>query len=377
MTDIPHRLALFLSFSGTGGVERMMLNLIPELLQAGVAVDLLTVNRNPLPPDLTRLQHPGLRLMPLGVRHTVQALPGLIRYLGREKPAVLLAAKDRAIRTAIVARSWSGHRVRLAGKLETNLSAALAHRSPLARMVRTYPMHWLYPQLDVLIVNARGVAEDALQLTGLPLERIHVIHNPVITDAVYRQSHAVVAHPWFNDPAIPVILGAGRLTRQKDFATLIQSFARLLERRQARLVILGEGRERPLLEQLIREAGIGAHVWLAGHVDNPYAYMARASLFALSSRWEGLPNVLAEAMALGIPVVSTDCPSGPDEILAGGRLGQLVAVGDSEALATALFDALANPQPTDRLRQAVADYHARASAERHIAVLGLNTSGTD
>jgi len=365
------RLALFLSFSGSGGVERMMLNLLPELLNASINIDLLTVERTPNP-DLARLNHPRLRLMPLGVRHTALALPGLIRYLRQEKPAVLLAAKDRAIRTALLARGLSGSPVRLVGKLETHLSAALAHKPPVLRAIRLHPLRWLYPRLDALIANSQGVADDIGHLSGLAAERIHVIRNPVITPTVYTQSLAPVEHPWFNDDTVPVLLGAGRLTRQKDFSTLIEAFARLLARRPARLVILGEGRERPQLERLIETLGIADQVWLAGHVDNPFAYMAKARLFALSSRWEGLPNVLAEAMALGIPVVSTDCPSGPDEILAGGGLGPLVPVEDAPALAEALYQALEHPVAANRLQQAVEAYHAEASAKRHIEVLGLD-----
>lgn len=367
----PPRLALFLSFSGSGGVERMMLNLLPELLKAPIHLDLLTIERVPNP-HLARLDHPGLRVIPLGVRHTVLALPGLIRYLRQEKPDVLLAAKDRAIRTAILAKRLAGSPVCLAGKLETHLSAALAHKPSLLRALRLYPLRWLYPKLDVLIVNSQGVADDIHHLSGLPLERIQVIRNPVITPAVYALSQTPVAHPWFANDCVPVILGAGRLTLQKDFATLIEAFARLLPRCPARLVILGEGRERLALHQLSETLGIADHVWLAGHVDNPFAYMAKARLFALSSRWEGLPNVLAEAMALGIPVVSTDCPSGPDEILDGGRLGPLVPVGEAAALADALYQALTHPVAAHHLQRAVEPYHAGVSAKRHLEVLGLD-----
>lgn len=368
------RLALFLSFSGNGGVERMLLNLLPELLNAGIPVDLLTIERTPNP-QLAELDHPQLRVIPLGVRHTLLAVPALTRYLKREHPTVMLAFKDRAIRTAILAKAISGSSVSLMGKLETHLSAALAHKPPLLRHIRTYPLRWFYPRLDGLIVNAQGVADDIHALSKLPTERIHVIRNPVITPRVYALSQEPVAHPWCADPTIPLILGAGRLTRQKDFTTLIAAFAGVLARRPARLLILGEGRERPALEQQIQTLGLGDHVCLIGHVDNPYAYMARSTLFALSSRWEGLPNVLAEAMALGIPVVSTQCKSGPDEILAGGSLGRLVEVGDAEALAQAMFDTLEHPLAAGVLQQAVQEYHATASSQRHLDVLGL-TPGT-
>jgi glycosyltransferase involved in cell wall biosynthesis len=142
-----------------------------------------------------------------------------------------------------------------------------------------------------------------------------------------------------------VILGVGRLTRQKDFFTLVRAFAELRRRRRARLIILGEGEDRAGLEALVAELGLGDDVALPGFRDNAPGYMARSSLFVLSSAWEGLPTVLIEALAVGTRVVSTDCPSGPREILQDGRLGALVPVGDAPALAKAMEDALDRADP--------------------------------
>jgi len=170
---------------------------------------------------------------------------------------------------------------------------------------------------------------------------------------------------------LPSLSGAGRLTRQKDFATLIHAFALLNARRPARLIILGEGRMRGELEALASELSIADRVALPGYVQNPHAWMAKAALFVLSSRWEGSPNVLTEALALGTPVVSADCPSGPREVLAGGRYGPLVPMGEPLALAEALATTLARPLPADTLREAVAEYHASLSAARYLEALGL------
>lgn len=147
-------------------------------------------------------------------------------------------------------------------------------------------------------------------------------------------------HPWLGEGKPPVILGVGRLTPQKDFSTLIHAFAQVRTVRDCRLVILGEGELRAELEQLVASLGVQDSVQLPGFADNPFAWMSRVRLFVLSSRWEGLPNVLIQAMACGAAVVSTDCPSGPDEILEGGKWGKLVPVGDVEALAEALSENL-------------------------------------
>jgi glycosyltransferase involved in cell wall biosynthesis len=367
------RLAVLLSFSGAGGVERMVLNLLPSFLQAGVEVDLLAILRRP-EPELIRLNGSGMRVLDLGVTHTALSVPALVRYLRTERPVALLAAKDRAIRAAVLAKSLSRADTRLVGRLGTNLSAALENKPPLLRWLRTGPMRWLYPNVDRIVAVSEGVAEDTRRLAGLPAEQVTVVRNPVITPEMYEKSAAPVEHPWFAADC-PIILGAGRLTRQKDFETLIRAFGRVRARRECRLVILGEGRLRGDLEKLAGDLGVGESVALPGHVRNPYAYMAKASLFALSSRWEGSCNVLTEAMALGTPVVSTDCPSGSAEILGGGRYGPLVPVGDAEKLADAMLYVLERPTESALLQEAVAEYTAERSARHYLDVLGFGPAG--
>ncbi len=364
------RLAVLIAFSGAGGVERMVLNLLPAMLNSGIGVDLLAIIRKPAP-DLVRVEGTGFRLFDLGVTHTALAVPALVRYLKTERPAALLAAKDRAIRAAVMAKLLSGVDTRLVGRLGTNLSAAQENKPALQRWLRTRPMRWLYPKVDRIIAVSEGVAEDTRLLTRLPASRIAVVRNPVITPEMAGKSAEPVEHPWFADRSSPIILGAGRLTEQKDFDTLIRAFNRVRARRPCRLVILGEGKLRGDLEKLVRELGLEASVALPGHVKNPFAYLAKATMFALSSRWEGSCNVLTEAMALGTPAVSTDCPSGSAEILGGGRYGPLVPVGDVEKLAEAMLHTLDHPTDSALLREAVAEYTAERSARRYLEILGL------
>jgi glycosyltransferase involved in cell wall biosynthesis len=194
----------------------------------------------------------------------------------------------------------------------------------------------------------------------------------MLTPELFAKATEPVDHPWFQvDAGVPVILGAGVFCEQKDFATLIRAFARLRALRPTRLVILGNGPERPALQKLAQSLGIDKDVDMPGFVDNPYSYMARANLFTLSSAWEGFGNVLAEAMGLGTPLVATDCPNGPSEILDGGRLGRLVPVGDDKALAKAMEETLLSPPRPEILRDAARRFAVDDIAAQYREALGI------
>jgi glycosyltransferase involved in cell wall biosynthesis len=213
------------------------------------------------------------------------------------------------------------------------------------------------------------VAEDLRNFSGLPREAINVIHNPIVTPELSRLAGEAVAHPWFAKKDTPVILGAGRLSQQKDFVNLIRAFSILRQTRHARLVIIGQGPERPELERLVDQLQLREQVDMPGFAANPYALMRRADLFVLSSAWEGLPTVLVEAMACGAPVVATDCPSGPQEILEGGRHGRLVPVGDSEALGRAMIETLDDPPPASALVRRADDFGLARSVDAYKEIL--------
>lgn len=362
----PPRLAVLASFSGSGGVERMLVNLISGFVAAGREVDLLLIRDQG--PHLAGLPEAVNRIS-LGSNHSLLAIPALARYLRKARPRALLAAKDRAGRAAVLARGLAGVDTRLVLRLGTNLSASLAGRSALRRTWRYWPIRRLYPHLDRIVAVSAGVAADTVTIAGLPREAITVIRNPVITPDLRQRAAGPCPHPWFQGEGPPVLLGAGRLQRQKDFPTLIRAFARVRQVHPCRLVIIGEGQERPALTALIGQLGLANQVDLPGFQAQPLPFLARANLFVLSSAWEGSPNVLTEAMALGTPVVATNCPSGPAELLDGGRIAPLVPVGDVEALAAAILATLDQPPPPDQLQDVVADYEQAYSTQRYLAVL--------
>jgi glycosyltransferase involved in cell wall biosynthesis len=362
------RLALFLATSGHSGVDRVMKNLIVEFASRGHGVDLLRIENHG--PHLETVPE-GVRLVPLGTSHVNGSLWPLVRYLRRERPTALLVDKDKLNRLALWARRIARVPTRVAVRMGTTVSENLARRSWLQRQVQYFSIRHFYPWAEAIIVPSQGAARDLALVGRLPLERIRVIPSPVVTADLARLAAGPVDHPWFSDGADPVILGVGELCVRKDFSTLIRAFAFLRKRKSARLVILGEGRQREQLEELAMELGIGKDVSLPGFVSNPYAFMARAAMFVLSSRCEGSPVVLMEALATGCPAVSTDCPSGPREILQDGTFGSLVPVGDVAALARAMERTLDHRPAVESLKTAAAPYSVSASAEGYLAALGL------
>jgi glycosyltransferase involved in cell wall biosynthesis len=361
-------LAIFAATSGHSGVDRILANLIPAIVDHGVRVDVLGIEGHG--PDLGALPD-GARHLRFPVRHVTTALPHLVRYLRRERPRVLLADKDRVNRTAWLARFLAGRGTRLALRLGTTVSHNLASRGWLDRSLQTASMRFLYRHADRILVPSQGAADDLASYAGLDRARIHVVPNPVVKPDMEDRAATRPDHAWFVEGAPPLILGVGELSTRKDFATLVRAHARLLQRMDCRLMILGEGRQRENLLRLASELGTVDKLALPGFVANPYPYMVHAAAFALTSRWEGLGIVLVEALALGTPAVACDCPSGPREVLADGRYGPLVPVGDEAALADALEGLLRAPPDRTILRSAATPYTVAASAAAYLEALGL------
>lgn len=348
MANTAPKVAFYVHALYNGGIERVLVNLTQQLVQRGVHVDIVvdclgySPFANAFPPEV--------QVIDLKAQKILSRLPKLVQYLRQQQPAVLLSANHYPNEIAILAvrfaRIWfKSVTTKIIVSEHTNLSLEANHVPPTSfRHWVAHTARWLYPLADQVIAVSQGVAEDLAHITRLPQQQIQTIYNPVITPHLFEQANASAPHPWFNTPDIPVILAIGRLEPQKSFATLITAFAQVRQTRSARLLILGEGSQRSQLTELVQALGLEQEVDMPGFVANPYACMAHAALVAVSSVWEGLCNVLIESLALGTPVVSTDCPSGPAEILAQGKYGELVPVGDSQALAEAMLKILACPK---------------------------------
>jgi glycosyltransferase involved in cell wall biosynthesis len=302
----------------------------------------------------------GREFLPSALLRMQSAIPFLQRLLERERPEVVLAFLDHTV--AATAKALTGlnapRPIFIAG-IQNNLEKTLEHLPLWAGGWLRSGILFGYTQADRVIALSSGVGEGLAKQLPTIVKRVLVIPNAGYDQEVENLAQdtpaiAVPQGPWF--------LGCGRLTSQKDFLTLLRAFARIKDETGAELWILGEGEERPSLQREIAALQLQSSVCLPGFVHNPLAFMARANAFVLSSRWEGFGNVLTEAMACGTPVISTDCPHGPGEILQGGRWGDLVPVGDVVALAEAMRRSLRERAQVQTRAAAAREYVVRFEA---------------
>ncbi len=331
-------IAIFLRCLYGGGAERVMLNLARHFLAQELTVDMVVAFTAG---SLAEQLPPGIRLINLNTQSKLSILPKLVKYLQKEHPKTMLAALHYPCEIALLAKRIAGVSTRVVVSEHNHLSQEAKRTSQMSVKLTPLASRLLYPWADGIVAVSQGVAEDLANVTQIPQERINLIYNPVITSELFIKAKTMVNHPWFQAGEPPVILAVGRLHPQKDYPTLLHAFAQVRQARRSRLVILGEGAEVVNLNILITELGLEEDVALLGFVDNPYAYMSKAAVFVLSSAWEGFGNVIVEALAVGTPVVSTNCASGPAEILANGKYGDLTPVGDAVAMAKAILNVLA------------------------------------
>lgn len=366
--QLPHKrptsVALYLPNLDGGGAERMMANLASGFAQRGLKVDMvLAEKRGPYLSNLT----PDVEVIDLKSSGVVASLPKLVAYLRRAKPRALLATLPHASAVALLAVKLAGGKTRTVIR-ESNMLFSGSGKT-LRGKVLIQSVKRTYPWADAHITVSQGVAHDLVRFAAPEAEKIHTIYNPVVTPALFAQAAEPLDHPWFAPNSPPVVLGVGRLVGQKDFETLIQAFAQVRQDKAAKLVILGEGGRLEPLQNLARELGVKNDVAFPGFVQNPFAYMARADTFVLSSKFEGLPGALIQAMACGCKIVSTDCPSGPAEILKGGELAPLIPVGDANAMATAIRAQLDTPQADPRLKARAQEFSDDAIIPEYLDVL--------
>lgn len=356
------RLAIFLPSFGDGGVERMLVNLAGGLASRGLEVDFLTRCRKGA--YLDGLDE-RVRLIETTYGGLFDVQPVLCRYLRESKPDFVLCGKDKAALSFLLARVLTGVGSRLVMRPGTNFSARLAELGVWSGLRKRWLIRATHRAAVAVVGNSADIVADIARVADLVPERVHLIRNPVITLSLARQAAVPIDHPWFVVGQPPVIMGVGRLGQVKGFDVLLEAFARVRRRRPCRLVILGEGRLRGELEAQAAKLGIKDDFDLPGFDANPYRYLARAALFVLSSRREGSPNALTEALALGTPVVAADCPSGPRELLKGGEIAPLVPVDDATALAVAIERTLDQPGDANRRRVAVEEYTVETCAARY------------
>ena len=334
MSDTRTHIAIFVPSMRGGGAERVMLTLANEFAERGHRVDLVLAKaEGPYLPGVSDKVH----LVDLNVPRVLRSLWPLMRYLRRERPDAMLSALNYANVIAILA--WKLARVPTRLVVSEHISVSRAPAQLGGKITRGL-MRWLYPKADKVVCVSKALEADVQRLIGVPAHKTVTIYNPVDIEMIQQKMQEPVDHPWIMSGTAPVLLAVGRLNMQKDYPTLLQAFKHLRDRREARLIILGQGEEELRLKELAADLGIAGDVDFVGFQNNPFAWMARCDVYVMSSAWEGFGNVLVEAMCAGAAVVSTDCNSGPAEILENGRWGHLVPIGDNEGLSDAIDNTL-------------------------------------
>jgi glycosyltransferase involved in cell wall biosynthesis len=366
------RLAFFIPTMNLGGAQQVTVTIANGLAARGYAVDLVLARA--VGPLLDRVDDAvrvvDLATPPISGVGVLAAVPALRRYLRRERPDVLFAAMMNANVVGVLTHALAGVGTRLVLTEHNTFGVRPGLRDRVTAGLATV----LYPRADRVVGVSRGVADSVVAGTNVDDERVSVLYNPIDVEAIRAAAAEPLADAVAETMAGDVVFTVGRLAAAKDHATLLRAFRRVHDRRPwVRLVVAGVGPKRAELECLADDLGLADAVTFVGFVDNAYASMAAASVFVLSSKHEGLPTVLLEALACETPIVSTDCPSGPREILADGRYGRLVPVGDDAALAEAIVESLDAPTPAAALGTRAADFSLDAVLSEYESFIGRIT----
>ena len=350
-----------------GGAERVALNLGHFLLDEGYRVTF--VLREETGEYLAQLdQRAGL--VALGAPRIRNAIKPLAEYFRREKPAATLAFMWPLTVVAVAAKALARSQTRLVVTEHTTWSRSELVRRARSRFVARATMSLAFRRADAIVCVSQGAADDLARFARIRRSNVHAIYNPIVGDSQSSGTAGLSCEPqsWWDGPH-KRILAVGTLIPLKGFTSLLRSFAEIRATLKAKLLILGEGPARQELEDEVRRLQLDGDVFLPGSVQDPTPYYARADLSVMSSETEGFGNVLVEALACGTPVVSTDCPSGPREILGNGEFGKLVPVGNSGALVEAILETLRSPLPADVLRSRARVFSVKSAGMQYRALL--------
>ena len=359
-------IAILLPDLRPGGAERVCLNLAQGFLARGYTVDLLLMHARG---ELLSEVSDRIRIVDLGARRLHGLFLPLRRYFMASRPAAVVVAMWPVTIAAILVAMLLRKAPRLVVSDHNVVSRSSAAKGQIKRWLLRRSIRWLYPRADAVVTVSHAVADDMAACTGLPRRLIATIHNPATRGTLPAPLPADDTVQGWRQPGCKRLITVGTLKPLKDQRTLIAAFAILRQQLPAKLLIIGEGPLRGALEAQVRELGISDDVVLLGFSQDPYPYYMAADLFVLTSMAEGFGNVLVEAMECGLPVVSTDCPGGPREILDDGQFGRLVSVGDADALAIAMYATLCEPPDVQRQRARAADFGVLRAVDAYLSLL--------
>lgn len=375
------RLAFYVPSLTVGGAERVTVTVANGLAQRGYDVDIVVPYnqgsfREEVSTDVTVIDLVTPRVPVVGIGASI---PRLAKYLRRREPSMVFSQMTHATDVFLFTHLISGSDTTAIPTIHNTLGMKDDFKERL--------VEWLAGRLsgraDQFVAVSEGVAASVVDRFGVDRDRVSVLHNPVPVSEIQQQARQPVDHRWIGSSDVRVILSVGRLERQKDFKTMLRAFRRVHDQQpDTRAIIIGRGSRREELERLADRLGVADAVSFPGYVDNPYGYMAGASVLAMSSVYEGLPTVLIEALACGCPVVSTDCPSGPREILENGHYGPLVTMGADAELASAVLATLSDPPRPETLVERARDFSPAAVLDRYESFIvehgpPIDRSGTE
>jgi len=364
------KIVFFHPYFSDGGVERTNIGLAKGLIKSGYDVVFVTIS--PSEHFLEEVLEFGIQWVVLSARSTLRSQIEFSRWIRLEKKSscrlVIISCQYYVNLACLLFRPLWGSGVRHILSERNHLDEFLIHRS-IKRKLIAKMVSLFYKYADVVIANSAELARDLSKVTK---RSVGIVYNPTVNERLFQLGRQEVREPWFDEREGPVIIAVGRLSAQKDFSTLLKAFALLRQTNNARLLILGDGAERSSLMKLAEELDIVGDLTMPGFVSNPYKFIRHSSLFVLSSAYEGLPNVLIEALAIGVPVVSTSCRSGPTEILLGGKIGELVPVAGvnelSEAMRRSLDGLIVRPS-LEAIEESLARFTPENSVSQLVSIL--------
>ncbi len=355
-----------------GGAERLAIYLAKDWVARGFEVEFILLRHEG---ELLPVVPSSIRIINLDVERIKLSIWPLHRHLKRTQPDVVWVGMWPLTSAAVIAWLLSGRPGKIFLTDHNQLSISCVRELNISPNWLKFVMRFTYPFATGVMAVSKGVAKDMSRLSGFPLNKIKVIYNPAATGVSSERAPAELRERLWGKGFDFHVITVGTLKVQKNHALLLKAFARVAKKMNAKLTILGDGDLRPALEQQIDELGLGERVLLAGFFRDPYPWFRSADLFVLSSDWEGLPTVIIEALECGVPVVSTNCPSGPSEILENGLYGRLVPVGDADAMATAILDSLNEKHNRQALIARAKDFSLERISDQYLDYFGLSRHG--
>jgi len=358
------KISLFLPNLHGGGAERMMLNLAKGLLKFPVELELIVAN---LVGDYISEIPEGAKIVNLNSKKTIFSTFKFISHLKKNKPDVLISTLRRANIVAVLSKILTSKKFKLILREANSFSEDAVKNSSLSEKIINSLCKLFYPKADAIVAVSEKMSEEIGYHFKISKNKIHYIYNPVIDESIDEKILQKPDHKWFDNKNFAIILGIGRITPQKDFETLIKAFDIVRKQKKAKLIILGKpdssNAELEKLKILVSKLNINNDIDFFGFVENPFAFLANADLFVLSSRFEGLPGTLIQALYCGCPVVSVDCTTGPSEILENGKYGLLCKPGDYESLALNMLKTLEESKTKEELKSRGKLYSIQSSSE--------------